>query len=250
MDYTGKAVVYKIINITNAKFYVGSTIRWDSRLRTHRRKLRAGNHHCVPLQNAWNKYGEDAFVFRVFVVAENPKELHDIEQQFLNEHHGTAMCYNMARHTDHSSRGVPCSPARKRRISEALKRYYAENPDAHPRLNRPHAEETKEKMRKNRAGVAVAEETKEKLRQANLGKRASEKTKAKLSAMRKGKKRTKAHAEKYNKPVLEVTSGKIFPSLKAVKEEYGISPGSLAKALKKDRPIARGKNAGKHFRYV
>lgn len=250
MDYTGKAVIYKIINITNAKFYVGSTVRWDSRLRTHRRKLRAGNHHCVPLQNAWNKYGEDAFVFRVFVVADDAEELQEIEQQFLDEHHGTSMCYNLARHTDSSSRGVPCSASRRQNISEGLKRYYAENPGSHPRLNKPHTEETKEKMRKNRAGIPVSAETKEKLRQANIGKTASDETKAKLSAMRKGKERTKEHAEKYNKAVLEVTSGKVFPSLKAVKEEYGMSPGSLAKALRNDKPIARGKNAGRHFRYV
>lgn len=250
MDYTGKAVVYKIINITNARFYVGSTIRWDSRVRTHRRKLRAGNHHCVPLQNAWNKHGEDSFVFRVFAVVEDPNELHNVEQQFLNEHHGTPSCYNLAKNTDSSSRGIPCPSSRKQNISKGLKRYYAENPGSHPRLNRPHTEETKEKIRKNRTGISVSAETREKIRQANIGKRASDETKAKLSAMRKGKKRTAEHAAKFNKSILEVTSGRVFPSLKAVKEEYGMSPGSLAKALKKDKPIARGTNAGKHFRYV
>lgn len=250
MDYTGKAVIYKIINITNAKFYVGSTIKWDSRVRTHRSKLRKGNHHCLPLQRAWNKYGEDSFVFRVIAVADDPDELREIEQQFLNEHHGEPNCYNLARYTDSSSRGAIFTDVRKKKISEALKRHYAENPESHPRLNRPHTEETKEKMRKNRSGIAVSEETKAKLREANLGKRASDETRQKLSAMRKGRERTREHAEKYNKPIVEVTSGRVFPSLKAVKDEYGMSPGSLATALKKDRPISKGKNAGKHFRYV
>jgi group I intron endonuclease len=250
MDYIGKAVIYKIINITNAKFYVGSTTRWDSRLRTHRRKLRSGTHHCLPLQNAWNKYGEDSFVFRVLAVVDAPSELHSVEQLLLDEHHGTPQCYNLARYTDSSSRGAIITDQRKKKISEGLKRYYAENPDLHPRLNNPHTEETRAKMRQNRAGISVSEETKAKLREANLGKRASAETRAKLSAMRKGKERTKEHAEKYNKAVLEVTSGRVFSSLKAVKEEYGLSPGSLSTALQRDQPISKGKNAGKHFRYV
>jgi group I intron endonuclease len=250
MDYTGKAVIYKIINITNARFYVGSTIRWDLRLRTHRRKLRSGSHHCVPLQHAWNKYGEDSFVFRVIATVEDPSELHLVEQQFLDEHHGTPECYNLARYTDNSSRGAIITDAKKKRISVALKDYYAKNPELHPRLNKPHSEETKAKIRQNRAGIAMSEETKAKLRGANLGKRASDETRAKLSAMRKGKERTREHAEKYNKAVIEVTSGEVFPSLKAVKAAYGMSPGSLATALQKDQPITKGKNAGKHFRYV
>jgi group I intron endonuclease len=250
MDYTGKAVIYKIINLINAKFYVGSTIKWDSRLRTHRRKLRAGAHHCVPLQNSWNKHGEDSFVFRVILVVDDPSELHQVEQQFLDKHHGTPQCYNLARYTNNSSRGAIIPERKKKRISEGLKRYYAENPELHPRFNKPHTEETKAKMRQNRAGIPMSEETKAKLREVNLGKRASDETRAKLSAMRKGKERTKEHAEKYNKAVLEVTSGRVFPSLKAVKEEYGMSPGSLATALQRDEPIAKGKNAGKHFRYV
>lgn len=250
MDYTGKAVIYKIINLANAKFYVGSTIKWASRVRTHRRKLRAGTHHCVPLQNAWNKHGEDSFVFRVIVVVDNPNELHHVEQQFLDEHHGTPECYNLARYTDHSSRGVVCPESRKKNISRALKRYYAENPESHPRLNRPHTEETKAKMRQNRSGIPMSEETKAKLRAANVGKCASDETRAKLSAAHKGRERAKEHAAKYNKAIIEVTSGRVFPSLKAVKDAYGMSPGSLASALQRDRPISKGKNVGKHFRYA
>ena len=248
MDHTDKPVVYKIINLTNAKFYVGSTVKWRTRVRTHRRKLAAGTHHCTPLQNAWNKYGEGSFVFRIMVEVSDPAELHSIEQVYLNEHHGTGQCYNVARYTDNSNRGVVRSERHKARISEALKHHYESN--AHPRLNIPHTESSKALMRVNRAGKAVSETTKAKLREANLGKQATAETRAKLSAMRKGKEKTAEHAAKYNKAIVEVTSGQRFQSLKEAKEAFGLSPGMLAKALAADRPLVRGKNAGKHFRYA
>lgn len=58
--------IYEIVNKTNGKRYIGSTeqsftIRW----RNHRSLLRANRHHSRHLQNAWNKYGEDSFEFRV-----------------------------------------------------------------------------------------------------------------------------------------------------------------------------------------
>lgn len=248
MDYVGKAVVYKIINLTNAKFYVGSTIKIKERFRTHRRKLRNGTHHCLHLQRAWDRDGEGSFVFRVVAVLENPAELHAIEQAFLDEHHGSPQCYNHARYTDNSTRGVKHTSAHRKAISDALKSYYAENP--HPGLGTKRSEETRALMRQNRAGIPVSEEKKEKLRQANLGKRASEKTRAKLSAIHKGRVKSQEHIAKYNKAIIEVVSGEVFASLKEVKERFGMSPGMLAKALAADRPLIRGKNAGKHFRYA
>lgn len=248
MDYAGQAVVYKIINLTNAKFYVGSTVKVKERFRAHRRHLRAGKHHCPHLQQAWNRYGEEAFVFKVIATVADPSELHAIEQVFLDEHHGSAECYNYARYTDNSNRGVVRSPEHRAAISEALKAHYAEN--THPATGRAHSEEAKALMSANRAGKAVTAATKEKLRQANLGRRASEETRAKLSAIRKGKERTAEHAAKYNKAVVELTTGEVFHSLKAVKERFDMSPGLLAKALAADRPLTRGKNAGKHFRYA
>lgn len=248
MDYTGKAVIYKIINLTNAKFYVGSTTKLKDRVRTHRRQLRRGTHHCPHLQRAWAKYGEQNFVFHVVATVDDPAELHLVEQQFLDEHHGGGQCYNYARFTDSSARGVARSEAHKAALSDALKRHYAVNP--HHALGTAHSEESKALMRKNRAGKPMAEETKLKLREANLGKQASEETRAKLSALRKGKERTADHASKYNKAIVEVVSGEVFSSLKEVKERFAMSPGMLAKALLADRPLKRGKNAGKHFRYA
>jgi group I intron endonuclease len=248
MNPSENAVVYKIINLTDAKFYVGSTVKVKERFRTHRRQLRNGTHHCRHLQNAWNRDGEDHFVFRVVATVADHSELHAVEQVFLDEHHGSPQCYNHAKYTDNSNRGVAHPESHRRAISEALKRHYAEN--AHHALGAVRSEESRALMRQNRAGIPVSEERKEKLRQANLGKRASAETRAKLSAIRKGRVKSQDHTAKYNKAVIEVTSGEVFASLKEVMAQFGMSPGLLNKVLKADRPLKRGKNAGKHFRYA
>lgn len=248
MDYTGKAVIYKIINVENAKFYVGSTVVINARWRKHIRELRTNKHHCPHLQAAWNKYGESSFVFRVVEVVNDPTQLNAVEQTWLDEHHGTANCYNYARYTDNSNRGVVLNDTHRAAISVALKEFYKENP--HPARGRKHTEESKQKMSINRSGKPVSDLTKDLLRQANMGKKASDATKAKLSAIRKGQVRSEEHAAKFNKPIVEVVSGVVYPSLKAVKDAFDMSPGMLAKALAADRPLTRGKNKGKHFKYL
>ena len=87
-------VIYKIINLVNDKFYVGSTTNKKIRFREHRKQLRGNRHHCKHLQAAWNKYGEDKFVFKVVEEVPNPKLLTAAEDLWLAEHFGKPYCYN------------------------------------------------------------------------------------------------------------------------------------------------------------
>ena len=57
--------VYAIVNLKNGKRYIGSTVSFVKRIRLHRHYLRRGAHQNRHLQAAWNKYGEDAFVFGI-----------------------------------------------------------------------------------------------------------------------------------------------------------------------------------------
>lgn len=248
MDYTGKAVVYQIFNTINCKFYVGSSLQLKTRWRKHRRELNANKHHCPHLQAAWNLYGADAFELRVVQVVAEAANLMAEEQKWLDLHHGTDYCYNFARYVDSSARGIKFLPEHRKAISEGLKKHYAEYGSYN--LGRTHTEESKRLISEKKRGVPKTEEHKQKLREANLGKRASDETKAKLSAMRKGKQKSVEWVAKYNKRILEVSSGVVYPSLKAVKEAFNMSPGALHKALIADRPITKGSNKGRHFRYL
>jgi group I intron endonuclease len=57
--------IYWIVRIGSGQSYVGSAINFVRRWAEHRRLLEAGKHHSRHLQNAWNKYGPDAFQFDI-----------------------------------------------------------------------------------------------------------------------------------------------------------------------------------------
>lgn len=57
------AGVYAIINLVNGKFYIGSSIGMNTRWWNHLIDLRNGTHENAHLQNSFNKYGEENFIF-------------------------------------------------------------------------------------------------------------------------------------------------------------------------------------------
>ena len=60
-----KPGIYKIVNKTNNKIYVGSATDLKRRWREHKYKLRKGIHSNKHLLSAWNKYGEESFEFEI-----------------------------------------------------------------------------------------------------------------------------------------------------------------------------------------
>lgn len=80
--------VYGIVHIPTHRLYVGSSSNIERRFAEHVKHLRSGKHHCAHLQNAWSKYGEDQFEFRVGGVAKDGKEARDLEQAFLECYFG------------------------------------------------------------------------------------------------------------------------------------------------------------------
>lgn len=60
-----KSGIYQIKNLVNKKKYIGSTKNFNSRKHQHLYHLRRSNHSNKHLQNAWNIYGENVFVFEI-----------------------------------------------------------------------------------------------------------------------------------------------------------------------------------------
>lgn len=73
-NYIGNSAeigVYRILNTVNNKAYIGSTKRsFHSRKTKHLTGLRTGTHFNSHLQKAYNKYGEDSFVFEVMLICD------------------------------------------------------------------------------------------------------------------------------------------------------------------------------------
>lgn len=136
--------IYIIVNTWNGKGYVGQSVDMTRRLRSHRRKLRIGQHSNPHLQAAWNKYGESAFQFDI--LCECPEtDLDALEEHYMTEFHtlNTDHGYNLElvvqgskRHSQESKDkiraakiGVPKSPEEVARM-RTLRLGVIPSPDA------------------------------------------------------------------------------------------------------------------------
>lgn len=268
--------IYKIINAVNGKFYVGSTTNTAERFRVHRNRLRKGTHHAKHLQAAWNKYGEEAFVFHVIQTVLDGESLQAAEQVWLDEHVGKEYCYNKSKYSDTPMRGIikELHPNFGKKLTDKQKELLRQarfNQDC-PRTGKTHTEETKQLIREKKLVNPT---------RAWLGKERDAETKAKISAAQKGVKKApgrkvsaegmekiRAAAEaghyshwkgrnhtdkskaKMSKRVFEITNNREFPSLTAVLQHYGMTMPTLRRALLSGEPISKGKFAGLRFKYL
>lgn len=66
-----KTGIYAIVNVKNKKIYIGSTkTAFSTRKNRHCNTLEKNTHYNEYLQNSYNKYGKDNFVFKVLYICE------------------------------------------------------------------------------------------------------------------------------------------------------------------------------------
>lgn len=79
--YVGKSGVYRILNTVTSECYIGASrdieARWDS----HRRSLNKQKHHSKKLQDSWNCYGANQFLFEV--IEECSENLREQERDWV-----------------------------------------------------------------------------------------------------------------------------------------------------------------------
>ena len=182
--------VYAIINKVNSHKYIGSSVDIHKRWSVHRCYLNQNRHHCIHLQNAWNKYGAENFEFDILLECA-PDSLVDNEQELLDSVHPE---YNAL-----SRAGSP------------LGHRHSEETKAKIRSTR-HTEEAKEKIRSSKLGKRRgphSEEWKAKVSLALKGKHMSDATKRNMSAAQKGNKKNLGnHHSKETKAKMSLTSKK------------------------------------------
>lgn len=95
LELLKKKGIYSITNVLNNKKYIGSTAKsFQSRLTQHLSKLRLQKHHCIHLQYAWTKYGEDNFIFTIEEVLDNVDNLLDKEAEYIAKYDSYHSGYN------------------------------------------------------------------------------------------------------------------------------------------------------------
>lgn len=278
-------VIYKIVNLVNDKFYVGSTANKKVRFRQHRKLLRGNRHHCKHLQAAWNKYGEEKFDFRVVEEVPQAVSLQEVEDRWLKEHVGHPYCYNSGYSAEAPWRNAPAhvtpnfgrtmAERQKTQISKSLKEFYAEDYFNHPRVGKTHSEETKERIRQAKLanptrawlGKERDAETRAKIGDAQRGKPKAPGRKVSEAGMEKiraaaesgsyshwlGRKHTEEARLKMSKAVRAIDANgeiTVFPSLTAALIALSLKMPTLNRALKSGRPLSKGPKAGWSFTYI
>lgn len=167
-----KSGIYQILNNINGKSYVGSAIDLERRLKNHHTALINNKSRHSFLQNAWNKYGKEAFQFNILEYVQNPEWLIEIEQYWIdfletaNREYGYNICTIAG-----SCLGIKLSEETKKKMSEACKgRIFTEEHKRKMSLSstgKHKSEKHKQRISEVRKGHLVTEETKNKISKSN-----------------------------------------------------------------------------------
>lgn len=228
--------IYKIINVVNNKFYVGSAVDLKRRKTRHFSELRNGKHNNAKLQNAWNKYGEQSFIFAIVELIEDKNILLEAENKWLKEHVGKEYCYNI---------GIDAT-APMLGISGELS----------PTWGYKHTPENLAIIANASKGRTQDTDTIKRKTAHLIGKPKSAEVRAKISATLSGEgnywygKKRPDHGAKVSRKVFAMPDGILFISLQQALEYYEIKMPTLRRALISGNAIKRGKLTGYTFKYV
>lgn len=208
MDKSG---IYLIRHIASGRIYLGSSLNMRVRRSQHIKDLNERKHSSPKLQNAWNKYGADAFEFEI-VEECSGDDLFTREQALIDE---LAPFYNVLSFAGNGTRGYEWTDEQRKRHymknggttvnhREAGRRTIERNRANSPfgpgyfpehRVGMKDTAEVIEKRRLARLatirapgyvnpnkGQKRSEEFKELMRRQNLGAKRSEEAKANMSA--------------------------------------------------------------------
>lgn len=182
--------IYKITCIVNGRIYVGSTVNLLKRKRDHFSYLRRNRHGNPKLQRAWNKHGEQAFIFEVLELVLFPEMLIDREQHWFDKLKPFGnKGFNVALEAGHRVRlGRKHTPEARAKIGlvhignkynlgrkatpEALKKM-SQSRRGMPSTfkGKHHTPEAREKLRQARSRQQMTREAIEKARKSNTGKK-------------------------------------------------------------------------------
>jgi group I intron endonuclease len=183
-----KSGIYIITNKVNSKIYVGSGVDAFRRWREHKSDLNLNRHNNGRLQNAWNKYGSEAFDFEIVEFCD--KDILLAREQFWLD---ATLCYDKS-------------------VGYNIVKIAGRN------IGHKHSEETKKRMSEYAKNKSI--EHRRKIGLGNKGKFVSEETKIKMSLAAKGKPKTKEHAANIVKgKQLKKSLNILFNSLEYIDED-------------------------------
>ncbi len=163
-------IIYLLENKINGKIYVGQTIDFVKRMKTHK-------YSDLCIDEAIRKHRIENFKITLMECSE--KYLDWMEQEWIKEMNSlTPNGYNI---DTGGHEGKHRSEETKKKISEAKKG------NKNPMFRKVFSEETRRKMSMSRRGVILSEETKQRMSKARIGTHPSQKTREKMRENNIGK---------------------------------------------------------------
>ena len=238
------AVIYRITNMANGKFYIGSADSFARREWQHKYALRRKEHKNPHLQASWDKYGEEMFVFEVVEQIPEGEDQLAWEDKWLRDCVGKPDCYNVNTLATAPRLGIEHSDESKARISIKVQQAVAEGRGG---AFIP-SEETRKKMsaslkgNQNALGYKRSDAEREAIRQRTLGNKNF-----------LGKTHTEKAKAKLRRPIYALLpdgTRRDFIGVSAAGEELNVAYPMLLRACKVGKPINRGMFAGWQFFYA
>jgi group I intron endonuclease len=238
------AVIYRITNMANGKFYIGSADSFARREWQHKYALRRNEHKNPHLQASWSKHGEEMFVFEV--VEEIPEGEDQLvwEDKWLRDCVGKPDCYNVNTLATAPRLGLLHTEESKALISAKVNAAVAEGRGG---AFIP-SEETRQKMsealkgNQNALGYKRSDAEREAIRQRTLG-----------NQNFLGKTHTEAAKAKLRRPIFALLpdgTRRDFIGVYEAGQELGTPYQMLVRAMKLEKFVAKGKFAGWLFCYT
>lgn len=267
IDIPNISGIYRITCIITAKIYVGSAINLRKRRNAHFGQLRNRAHHNPKLQRAWDKYGEDAFIFEVLELVLIPEMLTAREQYWFdklkpfgyrgfNIDHvagsslGTKRPPETGKRISAAKRGKPSSNRGRKKSPEEIEKHRlaltgykhteeAKNNMGKSHLGSKHSIESREKRRIALTGHQVSDETRAKIGEKSTGRVFSNEARVKMSIIGSTRQRSaKEYASRRRTLILTAPDGTehVVNGIDAFCKEHGLDGSAIAK-------VARGKYA-------
>jgi len=226
--------IYMIKCISNQGIYIGSAKNLNNRKNKHFYMLFNNIHPNKYLQNSFNKYGIENFIFEILETIENCELLIDKEQEWINKYSIIKSTLFNIRKEARNNLGIKISEQGRLNIIKGL-------------LGRKLSKETKLKISQSNKGKIFSQETKNKMSLAKKGKpshfkgkKRSIETRQKLSNRAKLKIGTKNPNSKLNKEqVLEIR--KLFNegiSQRKLSKMFDVSRSTIKRAIFEYKDVA------------
>ncbi len=242
--------IYKITCSANKKIYIGSSINLCRRKNEHWNDLRQNKHSNPIMQSAWNKYGEQTFVFEVLELV-LPMDPTNREQHWLNKfkpfgRKGFNLAHD-ARAPMRGTNGRKASPETREKMRQAQqnRNVSPENLEKMKRgaLGRKQSPEHIKNRTQQAIGKKHSPEWVEKNRQAHLGQKQSPEQIEKSRQARIGRKMSPEEREKHRQACST-------PEYREKKRQASLGRKHTPEAIEKIRQWHLGKQRDEKGRFM